>query len=61
MALVLYSGALVRFLTGFLSGFSVDTLLGGLVRLVIEAGLTTAFVLAVVLVRRRKRRGGGRG
>ncbi|MFD5594589.1 hypothetical protein [Streptomyces griseorubiginosus] len=49
VALVLYSGALVRFLTGFLSGFSVGKLREGLVGLAVETGMTTALVLAVVL------------
>ncbi|MFF7950466.1 hypothetical protein [Streptomyces griseorubiginosus] len=56
VALVLYSGALVRFLTGFLSGFSVGKLGEGLVGLVIETGMTTALVLAMVLYRRRRQR-----
>ncbi|MFC8358825.1 hypothetical protein ACFUIY_03035 [Streptomyces griseorubiginosus] len=61
VALVLYSGALVRFLTGFLSGFSVGKLMEGLVGLAFETGMTTALVLAVVLFRRRRQRGAGQG
>ncbi|MFF4031744.1 hypothetical protein ACFYZ2_18695 [Streptomyces sviceus] len=61
VALVLYSGALVRFLTGCLSNFSVGKLMEGLVGLAIETGMTTALVLAVVLYRRRRQRRDGQG
>ncbi|WP_405819013.1 hypothetical protein OG241_28070 [Streptomyces sp. NBC_01390] len=56
VALILCSVALVRFLTDVIFDFSVDSLIDGLVGLVLQVGVTTALVMAVVLFRRRKQR-----
>ncbi|KUN29539.1 hypothetical protein AQJ23_01885 [Streptomyces antibioticus] len=58
VALVLYSGTLVHFLGTVLSDRTVDGSIGALIRVVIEAGMTTALVMGVVLYRRRRERRG---
>ena len=61
VALILYSGTLVHFLGTVLSDRTVDGLIGALIRMVIEAAMTTALVMGMVLYRRRRERRGGIG
>ncbi|SNX58248.1 hypothetical protein SAMN06272735_2734 [Streptomyces sp. TLI_55] len=56
VALVLYSQTLVHFVRTALSDRTVDGLIGALARMIIEAGVTTALVMGVVLYRRRRER-----
>ncbi|MFC8342290.1 hypothetical protein [Streptomyces sp. NPDC057280] len=58
VALVLYSGTVVHFLGTALSDRTAGGLIGALIRMVIEAGVTTALVMGVVLYRRRQERWG---